>query len=127
MAFRTATGVEGDRNKAIIRGELDSSFKEGRDLFCKEAKEITPPPEFDFVEDLFDRIFIAKKGPPFIPLSKGGADSLFRGKELEFLEIFPTRKAKALFLEFEKLITGGTDAGIKESQEGLPIAGKHVL
>ena len=127
MSLRTATRVEGNGHDTIVSRELGSSFEKRGDFFGKDSKEVATPPKFDFMENFLDRVFISKKNPPVVPKAERKPDSLFGGVELEFFKIFPTRKTEALFIEFEELITGSTEAWVKESQEGLPVTRKQIL
>ena len=126
LSLRTAAGIEGDGGDTIIGSELGTSLEEGADVFGKDSKEVATPPKFDFMENFLDRVFISKKNPPVVPKAERKPDSLFGGVELEFFKVFPTRKTQTPFFQFKEPVTGGTEAGVKESQEGLPISRKQV-
>jgi len=126
LPFGKTAGIERNGGEGIISGELASAFGEGGDRGGKDLEKVTAPPKFNLVENLFDRIFVAKKAPRLIPVSERKPDPLFGGGTPQLLEIFPARKTEASFLQFKELVTEGANTGVEKSQEGLPVTRKPI-
>jgi len=125
--LEAASGIEGDREEAIVGGELAAPVEEAGQVRVEKLKEIPAFSEFDFVEDFLDGVLIAKEGPPLVSISQVESDPFLGREESHFLKVIPTVQAEAFFFQLKESSAGRAETWIKKPQEGLPITGKNVL